>query len=578
MKRLKRNYKIFNIDEYNAVMLKHLTINNYVLIESLDIDLQVGFSVMTGETGAGKSIILGALGLLMGQRADTGSIMPDAAKCTVEGIFDIEGYDMQGIFEENELDYEPSECILRREVAANGKSRAFVNDSPVNVSVLRQIALHLLDIHSQHSNLLLENPAFQLGIIDTIADHPDLLGQYRNYYARIVEAKRQLREMEESLAKRQGDEDYLRFQLDQLEEFKPQAGEDEELRQLQSELSHAEDIKMALSGIDSLLNGNDGEGGAGAIDTLRCACQTMQQISRVYPAIESYQERLESVVIEVRDIASDISSRAEDVEYNPVRLQQVTERLDGLFALEQKHHVSSSEEMIALMEDIRARLDSLTNSEDDIQALRQQIEADTEQAKKLAEKLSAERSKAAKQVEKLVAETLVAMDMHAAKFSASLEKQAALLPAGQDIVTFLFSANKSMSPRPLAEVASGGEMSRVMLALKALTSKQAHLPTIIFDEIDTGVSGKVASSMAQIMAQMSSGNGQQVLAITHLPQIAAKGDAHYFVYKEEEDGRTLTHIRQLNQEQRITELAHMLSGSTVTEAAKENARQLLQGK
>lgn len=301
----------------------------------------------------------------------------------------------------------------------------------------------------------------------------------------------------------------------------------------------------------------------------------MQQIASVYPAIESYQERLESVVIEVRDIAGDISSRAEDVEYNPARLGQVTERLDGLFALEQKHHVGSAEELMALADDIRSQLDSLTDSADNIQALRQQIEADTEQAKKLAAKLSAARAKAAKQVEKLVAETLVAMDMPAARFCVSIETQAELLPAGQDIVTFLFSANKSMAARPLADVASGGEMSRVMLALKALTSKQTHLPTIIFDEIDTGVSGKVASSMAQIMAQMSSGNGQQVLAITHLPQIAAKGNAHYFVYKEDKDGRTLTHIRRLDREQRITELAHMLSGSTVTEAAKENARQLI---
>ena len=556
-------------------MLKHLTINNYVLIEKLDIDLQPGFSVMTGETGAGKSIILGALGLLMGQRADSGSIMPGAAKCTVEGIFDIEGYAMQDIFEENELDYESTECILRREVAANGKSRAFVNDSPVNVSVLRQIALRLLDIHSQHSNLLLENPAFQLGIVDTVADHSDLLGKYCEVYARITEARRQLREAEENLAKRQSDEDYLRYQLDQLDEFKPQPGEDEELRQLQSALSHAEDIKIALSGIDALLNGSDGEGGAGAIDALRRSEQTMQQIARVYPAIEDYMNRLESVVIEVRDIAGDISSLAEDVEYNPARLQQVTERLDNLFSLEQKHHVSSSEELIALAENIRSQLASFADSEDNIQALRQQIAIDTEQASKHAEKLSANRMKAAKQVEKLVRGALVAMDMPAVLFNAEVSKADKLLPSGQDLVTFLFSANKSMAPRPLADVASGGEMSRVMLALKALTSKQTHLPTIIFDEIDTGVSGKVASSMAQIMAQMSSGASQQVLAITHLPQIAAKGNVHYFVYKEDEGGRTLTRIRQLNPEQRITELAHMLSGSTVTEAAMENARQLL---
>lgn len=558
-------------------MLKHLTINNYVLIESLDIDLQPGFSVMTGETGAGKSIILGALGLLMGGRADSGSIMPGSAKCTVEGIFNIEGYDMQSLFDENELDYEPKECILRREVAVNGKSRAFVNDSPVNVAVLRQIAVRLLDIHSQHSNLLLENPAFQLGIVDTVADHPDLLRQYQELYARIIETRRMLRELEENLAKRQSDEDYLRFQLEQLDEFKPQQGEDEELKQLQSALSHAEDIKVALSGIDTLLNGTDDENGVGAIDALRRSSQTMQQIANVFPAIEDYIDRLDSVVIEVKDIASDINSLAEDVEYNPARLQEVTERLDNLFSLEQKHHVNSAEELIALAENIRSQLDLLADSEDNIKGLQKQIEADTVQAKKLAEKLSAGRAKAAKQVEKLVKEALVQMDIPATLFKAEVTKSE-LMPTGQDIVTFLFSANKSMAPRPLADIASGGEMSRVMLALKALTSMQMHLPTIIFDEIDTGVSGKVASSMAQIMAQMSNDASQQVLAITHLPQIAAKGKTHYSVYKEDDGSRTLTHIRQLDEEQRITELAHMLSGSKVTEAARENAKQLLQDK
>lgn len=562
-------------------MLTHLTINNYVLIETLDIDFAAGFSVMTGETGAGKSIILGALGLLAGGRADTGSIMPGAAKCTVEGIFNIDGYDLKNVFEENELDYEPTECILRREVSSNGKSRAFVNDSPVNVSALRQIALRLLDIHSQHSNLLLENPAFQLGIVDTVAGHQDLLNQYRECYARIVEAKRQLKELEENLAKRQSDEDYLRYQLDQLDEFKPQPDEDEELKQLQSALSHAEDIKVALSTIDALLNGNDnddGVGSMGAIDALRRSSQTMQQIANVYPAIEEYLNRLESAVIEVKDIAGDIYSLAEDIEYNPARLQQVTERLDQLYSLEQKHHVGSSEELIVLAEDIRSRLDALTNSEDNIKALKQQTDEESEQAKRLAGKLSEGRIKASKQVEKLVAESITAMDMPAAIFKANMEKTEELLPTGMDNVTFMFSANKNMSPRPLAEVASGGEMSRVMLALKALTSKQMNLPTIIFDEIDTGVSGKVASSMAQIMAQMSSAGSQQVLAITHLPQIAAKGDAHYFVYKEDDGNRTLTHIKQLDQEGRITELAHMLSGNIVTDAAKENARQLLQGK
>ena len=559
-------------------MLTHLTINNYVLIESLDIDFAAGFSVMTGETGAGKSIILGALGLLTGGRADTGSIMPGAAKCTVEGIFNIDGYDLQSVFEENEIDYEPTECILRREVSSNGKSRAFVNDSPVNVSALRQIGLRLLDIHSQHSNLLLENPAFQLGIVDTVAGHLDLLGQYRECYARIVETKRQLKELEENLAKRQSDEDYLRYQLNQLDEFKPQPGEDEELKQQQSALSHAEDIKISLSTIDAMLNGDDSDNGMGAIDALRRSSQTMQQIASVYPAIEDYLSRLESVVTEVKDIAGDINGMVEDIEYNPARLQQVTDRLDQLYSLEQKHHVGSSDELIVLAEDIRSQLALLTDSEDNIKELRKQIDVETEQAKKLAEKLSAGRLKASKQVEKLVSESITAMDMPAAIFKADIENTNELQPSGMDNATFLFSANKNMMPRPLADVASGGEMSRVMLALKALTSKQMNLPTIIFDEIDTGVSGKVASSMAQIMAQMSSGGNQQVLAITHLPQIAAKGDAHYFVYKEDEGTRTLTHIKQLDQEGRITELAHMLSGNMVTEAARENARQLLQGK
>ena len=559
-------------------MLKHLTINNYVLIDSLDIDLQPGFSVMTGETGAGKSVILGALGLLMGGRTDVGSIMPGQSKCTVEGIFGIEGFDMQSLFEENGLDFDPSECILRREVAASGKSRAFVNDSPVGVAVLRGIALRLLDIHSQHSNLLLENPAFQLGIVDTIAGHSDLYGQYRECYAHIVEAERKLKAMEENLAKRQSDEDYLRFQLGQLDEFKPRPGEDEELRSLQSKLSHAEDIKVALSEIDALLCGSGKGDGGGAIDALRSSLRAMQQIARVYGVIEEYQERMESAVIELTDIAGDISRLSEDVEYNPELLAQVTERLDSLFALEQKHRVGSSEELIAIAGEIRSKLDSLGGAEEHMGELRQQIACGKEKAEKLARQLSAGRTKAARQVERLVTETLSAMDMPSARFSVDIAKSDKLMPTGRDAVTFLFSASRSMAEKPLADVASGGEMSRVMLALKALTSKRKHLPTIIFDEIDTGVSGKVASSMALIMQEMSRENGQQVLAITHLPQIAAKAGAHYFVHKEDAGEYTFSRIRRLDEEGRIEELAHMLSGKNVTEAARENARQLLRDK
>lgn len=558
-------------------MLKHLTINNYILIESLDMDLNPGFSVMTGETGAGKSIILDALGLLMGQRADTQCIMPGAAKCFVEGVFDATNDDLCHLFEENELDYEPSECILRREVSNNGKSRAFVNDTPVNVSILKKIALRLLDIHSQHSNLLLDDSTFQLGIVDTIAAHNDILSQYKESYSRIVEASRKLKELKENLAKRQDEEDYLRYQLEQLESFNPQQGEDEYLKLQQNELTHAEDIKVALGSIDSMLCGDNNDAD-GVVDTMNRVCQIMRQIIHVYPSAEEYLTRLETALIEVRDIAGDLSGKAEDIEYNPERLQKINDRLDALYALEQKHHVNSSEDLMALAEDIRLQLNVLADASDIIQALQEEISSETTVANKLAAKLSSERQKAAGKVKEIVEKALAAMDMPAAKFVVDIQSSKELNPYGKDIITFLFSANNSLPLRPLAEVASGGEMSRVMLALKALTSRQMHLPTIVFDEIDTGVSGKVASSMAQIMSEMCKEAEQQVLAITHLPQIAAKADAHYHVYKEDVDGRTLTRIRQLDFEQRIAELAHMLSGSKVTEAAMENARQLLQDK
>lgn len=558
-------------------MLKHLTINNYILIESLDMDLNPGFSVMTGETGAGKSIILDALGLLMGQRADTQCIMPGAAKCFVEGVFDVTNDDLCHLFEENELDYEPSECILRREVSNNGKSRAFVNDTPVNVSILKKIALRLLDIHSQHSNLLLDDSTFQLGIVDTIASHNDILSQYKESYSRIVEANRKLKELKENLAKRQDEEDYLRYQLEQLESFNPQQGEDEYLKLQQNELTHAEDIKVALGSIDSMLCGDNNDAD-GVVDTMNRVCQIMRQITHVYPSAEEYLTRLETALIEVRDIAGDLSGKAEDIEYNPERLQKINDRLDALYALEQKHHVNSSEDLMALAEDIRSQLNVLTDASDNIQALQEEISSETTVANKLAAKLSSERQKAAGKVKKIVEKALAAMDMPAAKFVVDIQSSKELNPYGMDIITFLFSANNSLPLRPLAEVASGGEISRVMLALKALTSRQMHLPTIVFDEIDTGVSGKVASSMAQIMSEMCKEAEQQVLAITHLPQIAAKADVHYHVYKEDVDGRTLTRIRQLDFEQRIAELAHMLSGSKVTEAAMENARQLLQDK
>lgn len=556
-------------------MLTHLTIKNYVLIESLDIDLEAGFSVITGETGAGKSIILGALGLLMGTRADARSIMPGARKCVVEGTFDISGFDLQNILQDNELDIDPTDCTLRREVADSGKSRAFIGDTPVRIDTLKEVAYRLLDIHSQHSNLLLEHPSFQLEIVDTIAGHTEQLSLYREGYAHLQETLCQLREAEQDLEKRQSDEDYLRFQLDQLETLQLQPGEDEYLRGQQRTLSHAQDIKAGLTDIYAQLTG-ESDNTPGAVLPMRHALQTMQQLARIYPEIDEYLQRLESAIIEVGDIADDIGRSTDDIEYNPARLQEVTERLDRLYALEQKHHVDSAERLIDIAQNIRSQIESMTQAQSDITALRQQADVQTQQIAALACQLTAARTKAATILEGQIAKALAILEMPAAQFRVSIETHPeTLTPDGQDIVCFHFAASPGLPTRPLAEVASGGEMSRVMLALKALTSKQRHLPTIIFDEIDAGVSGKQADAMAQTMTQMSNQPGRQVIAITHLPQIAAKAQVHYHVYKSQNNGQTRTHIRKLTNEERIQELAHMLSGSKVTAAAIENARQLL---
>ena len=554
-------------------MLKHLYIRNFALIKELDIDFQSGFSVITGETGAGKSIMLGAINYLLGQRADIKSILPGAEKCTIEATFGIEGYNLRALFEENDTDFDEHECIIRREFTTSGKSRAFVNDSPANLAFLKELGYQLIDIHSQHQNLLIAKEDFQLHILDVMAQDNALLQEYYANYVAYKQAEQELKNAKEILERSRTEEDYLRFQLDQLEELNPKAGEDEELEEEQNELSHAEEIKTVLYKADSQFS-NDSEQG-GVIELLKHISQDIQSLTRVYPAVEEFGERIESALIELKDISAELNSLAERVEYNPARLEEINNRLDRLYTLEKKHDVKSAAELESFMQDIRQKLDVISNGEEKIDELEKAVQEKLAKTTALADQLSKSRATAAKEVETSVSKMLTQLDIPNNRFEVKIEKSRQLTENGSDQVTFFFSANKNAAPRAISEVASGGEIARLMLALKAITSKKENLPTIIFDEIDTGVSGKVASSMANLMKEMTTGNEHQVITITHLPQIASCGTTHYWVYKEDTNEQTYSHIRKLTQEERVTEIAHMLSGNEVSEAAILNAKQLL---
>lgn len=554
-------------------MLTHLCIRNYVLIKELDIDWHDGFSVITGETGAGKSILLGAIGLLTGQRADTKSILPGAAKCTIEGTFSQAGTELQTFCAEHELDCEDGEYIIRRELTATGKSRCFVNDTPVTVADLRSLAHLLADIHSQHQNLLLGKEDFQLTVLDTVAQNGSTVSEYRTCFRAYREARRKLDEAREQAKAAKAEEDYLTFQLGQIEDLQLKEHEDETLHEEQQTLTHAEEIRASLYQATQMLNGD--ETGASVIDGLKSVAQTLQGAARMYPSLAPYTERLESSIIELKDIEADLSCMSDRIDSNPERLEEVTQRLDSIYTLEQKHAVRSSDELLELAIELQKKLDEITHGEERVSQLEQQVKTLHADATRLASMLTKQRQKAAREVEKHIATSLTQLEMPDNKFAVQMETTVDLTERGADKVTFLFSANKNMPPRPIAEAASGGEIARVMLALKALMGMRAALPTIIFDEIDTGVSGRVADAMARLMRQMSSTQGQQVIAITHLPQIAAQGHTHYYVYKENAEEQTISHIRQLTDEERITEVAHMLSGTNLTQAAIDNAKQLL---
>ena len=551
-------------------MLQAIYIQNYALIDKLDIDFTPGFSVITGETGAGKSIILGAIGLLLGQRADVKAIKNGATKCIVEARFRIATYGLEDFFAENDIEYDEEECIIRREVSANGKSRAFINDTPASLSQMKILGEKLIDVHSQHQNLLLNKEGFQLNILDILAQDEKELSDYQKSYREYRQVCHDLEDFIVQAEKSRQDEDYLRFQLEQLEEANLQAGEQVSLEQEAETLSHAEDILAGLYKAGQLMDGDEN----GTLALTKECIQTLQNVSKVYPPAQEWLERLDSCYIELKDLAREISGSQEAVEFNPARLDFVNERLNLVYTLQQKHHVKSVEELIALTADYRMRLDAITSFDERIAALRNRQQELYQTVLQKAEVLTEVRTRSARYIESQMESLLVPLGMPNVRFAVELSPRKEPDAKGMDSVTFLFSANKNGTLQNVASIASGGEIARVMLSLKAMIAGAVKLPTIIFDEIDTGVSGSIAEKMALIMQDMGRQN-RQVISITHLPQIAARGIAHYKVYKEDTETGTNSHIRRLSDEERVQEIAHMLSGATLTEAAMNNARALL---
>lgn len=550
-------------------MLKQLYIKNFTLIDELNIQMHPGFSVITGETGAGKSIILGAIGLLLGNRADSKSIKAGRDRCVIEAHFDLSKYDMQQFFTDNDIDEDLSDTIIRRELTATGKSRAFINDTPVSLTKMRELGEQLVDIHSQHQNLLLQKEDFQLNVVDIIAQDEKQRKNYEAAYNQYKQANQKLNALKAEIEKNRENEDFLRFQFKELDEAQLQNGEQEELEQEYEMLSHSEDIKTALYQADNHLSGDDGN----IIERLKQASEQLANIKDVYPEVTELLERIDSSYIELKDIAQEINGLTDHVEFDPARLETINERLDKLNSLQQKFHVRDLGELIETYHQLEEQLSHIDHSDEDVEALEQEVAQLLEKAQKQAKELTAIRTKAAKKVEEEMKQRLIPLGIPNVRFSISLTEKP-LCHDGGDKVSFLFSANKSTPLQPVTQVASGGEIARVMLSLKAMISGAVKLPTIIFDEIDTGVSGKIAEKMAQIMVEMGN-HERQVLSITHLPQIAAMGSHHYKVSKEETDEGTISRMTELSQQERVQEIAQMLSGSDVSEAALANAKELL---
>lgn len=550
-------------------MLKQLYIKNFTLIDELNISLYPGFSVITGETGAGKSIILGAIGLLLGNRADSKAIKAGRDRCVIEAHFDLSRYGMQKFFDDHDIDYDADDTIIRRELTAAGKSRAFINDTPVPLTRMRELGEQLVDIHSQHQNLLLQKEDFQLNVVDIIAQDADQLKVYQKEYYAYRKAKELLEELKAEIAKNRENEEFMRFQHKELDDANLQEGELEQLEQEAETLSHSEDIKTALYEADSALSGENDS----ILDKLKNATHQLENICDVYPSMADVTGRMQSSYIELKDIAQEISSSVDHVEFDPNRLDAINTRLDKLYTLQQKFHVETVTELIATRDRIAEQLSHIDNGDEDIEEKEKEVAALLVKAEKQAALLTSIRQKSAKTIEKEMKGRLIPLGIPNVRFEIAFAEKP-LSGNGADKVSFLFSANKSTQLQPVSQVASGGEIARVMLSLKAMISGAVKLPTIIFDEIDTGVSGKIAEKMADIMEEMGLQN-RQVLSITHLPQIAAKGSHHYKVLKEETENGTISHMKELNSQERIEEIAQMLSGSDITQAALANAKELL---
>lgn len=552
-------------------MLKQLYIKDYALIDELNIDLHRGFSVITGETGAGKSIILGALGLLLGQRADIKSIKSGAKKCTVEAHFDLSRYPMEDFFTENEIDYDLNDCILRREITATGKSRAFINDTPVTLTMMRLLGQQLVDIHSQHQNLLLQEEDFQLRTVDIIADNSEILHDYQSHFKQYQSICQQIEQQKQTISEIQERADYIRFQYQELSKVDLYPEMQTELEQERDKLSHVEEIKLNLFSAEQQFSSDEG---GGILSQLKEVSRHINDITDVYPSIKETAERIDNCMIELKDLYEGIRNEVQDIDYDPQRLEQINNTLDTLYSLEQKHHVSTVEELITLRDELKEQLNTVDNSDELLQKLQKEEQQMLATCNRLAQQLTKERKKAAKKIEKEMTERLVPLGIPQVRFAIEMTDKP-LSSTGADKICFLFSANTNTPMLPVADVASGGEIARVMLSLKAMISNKVKLPTIIFDEIDTGVSGKIAEKMGQIMQEMGA-NDRQVISITHLPQIAARGSHHYKVRKEESIFGTTTTMVMLNKEERLQEIAQMLSGADITAAAIDNAKALLQ--
>lgn len=550
-------------------MLTHLYIKNFTLIDELDIELRPGFSVITGETGAGKSIILGAIGLLLGQRADSKSIKQGCDRCIIEAHFDLSRYQLTSFFEENDIDNDVSDCIIRRELTAAGKSRAFINDTPVSLSLLKELGDMLVDVHSQHQNLLLGKQDFQLEVVDTLADDQDDLSAYQKDFTAYHDKQRQLRDLQEEMERNRQNIDFLQFQYNELEQAHLIEEEQEEMEQQRETMAHSEDIKTALYETRNHLAADE----QGVLPLLRKSLAALQSITKVYPATEEWTGRMESCQIELKDIAQDVEGRLEDIDFDPVELDRINQRLDKLYDLQKKYHAGNVAELIRQRDDLKRQLSQIENSDDTLNTLQEELQVLQGKCQQKADKLTKQRQKATKEIERQMLERLKSLGMPNVRFEVTIQKTD-LRKDGQDDVAFLFSANTSSPVQPIAQVASGGEIARVMLSLKAMISGAVKLPTIIFDEIDTGVSGKIAERMAEIMQEMGA-NDRQVISITHLPQIAALGTTHYRVSKQETPTGTSSRMQMLSDEERIHEIAQMLSGSDISAAAIQNAKELL---